>query len=617
MALTLQEVKDSIDSGNIKTDEVRKEVAKVGSYFKRYFDGLKNKKGDELEAAREKKAAKSSIIERISNSAKEKTSGFGLPGLLPAAALGIPAALTGLRGTELPILKGLGKGLNKIASGLKNSIKGLGNALKRLGNGLKRLSRSLGRLANRSLKPIRSALRRILNRPLSALRKIGSNIDDFLKGSKVGNAISNAIKSIIRAPVNALSKVKSAPSDLLDTINNAAKNVRTSLLRLVGIGPDGKLLSLRDVDTGKFKRNNIGRAFQQIGQILDSLTDFAKGVAASAAKFGFGAVAGAAKGAAGAAKGAAGLLASGAGGALKLIGKILWPVGILFALYDGFEAYRNSEGDQADKIAAGVSGFIGDLVGAPLNLLKDIVSWTLAEMGFEKASEFLDGLNIEQALKDTLNTIWGWFRKSLRWIGTLLTDPLEALNQLWTGFLGGAASLTEWIWNTGIKPLGSWIMSLLDISFPEINFSEVIKDVGNKISNWFYDLVDYIWKKIKALNPFSSENDDGKPMEAPSGVVGADGDISRYMTAPKPSDPYQQFYGGGISGLYGQDGTSKGKSISEMQREIEDFMGSSKGVNVDASSINTDARTSVQNNTIQAADTPNPIDSGLGIKGLE
>ena len=60
----------------------------------------------------------------------------------------------------------------------------------------------------------------------------------------------------------------------------------------------------------------------------------------------------------------------------------------------------------------------------------------------------------------------------------------------------------------------------------------------------------------------------------------------------------------------------KGKSISEMQKEIDNFL-NNKGVNVDASSVTTDARTNVQNNTIQTGDTPNPFDSGLGIRGLQ
>ena len=49
---------------------------------------------------------------------------------------------------------------------------------------------------------------------------------------------------------------------------------------------------------------------------------------------------------------------------------------LLFALFDGVQAYRNSDADGfIAKLGDGVGGFLGDLIGAPFDLLKAGVNW--------------------------------------------------------------------------------------------------------------------------------------------------------------------------------------------------------------------------------------------------
>jgi len=70
----------------------------------------------------------------------------------------------------------------------------------------------------------------------------------------------------------------------------------------------------------------------------------------------------------------AGAPITGAIGALgKLLGKFFLPVGIIFSLSDTFEAWKQSEGEpMADRIAQSAFAFIGDFIGAPLDLLKRV-----------------------------------------------------------------------------------------------------------------------------------------------------------------------------------------------------------------------------------------------------
>lgn len=62
---------------------------------------------------------------------------------------------------------------------------------------------------------------------------------------------------------------------------------------------------------------------------------------------------------------------------------------------------------------------------------------------------------------------------------------------------------------------------------------------------------------------------------------------------------------------------SKFAELAELEKVIATYKERAAATSVNASSVNTDARTSVQNNSIQTGDNPNPFDSGLGIKGLE
>lgn len=98
--------------------------------------------------------------------------------------------------------------------------------------------------------------------------------------------------------------------------------LRIRALRMFGLGADGKLLAVKDKD-GLFKKNIIGRVTFQIGRLLrplmavsDGVGKWATGSGAKIMEFirGFGGK---------------------AGGFVKIVGKILWPIGFLMSLFDG------------------------------------------------------------------------------------------------------------------------------------------------------------------------------------------------------------------------------------------------------------------------------------------
>ena len=79
----------------------------------------------------------------------------------------------------------------------------------------------------------------------------------------------------------------------------------------------------------------------------------------------------------GAARGVVGVAAP----LLKLMGKILYPIGILMSVYDGFSAFGKSDEETfLGKFGDGFSAFVGSFIGAPLDLIKNGLVWGIGKM---------------------------------------------------------------------------------------------------------------------------------------------------------------------------------------------------------------------------------------------
>jgi len=79
----------------------------------------------------------------------------------------------------------------------------------------------------------------------------------------------------------------------------------------------------------------------------------------------------------GAARGVVGVAAP----LLKLMGKILYPIGILMSVYDGFSAFGKSDEETfLGKFGEGFSAFVGSFIGAPLDLIKNGLVWGVGKM---------------------------------------------------------------------------------------------------------------------------------------------------------------------------------------------------------------------------------------------
>lgn len=202
--------------------------------------------------------------------------------------------------------------------------------------------------------------------------------------------------------------------------------------------------------------------------------------------------------------------AADAGKFLKFMGRLLWPLGIFMSLLDGIEAYKNTEGSAWEKFSAGISAFIGDFLGAPLDLLKNGLAWVLGKFGFDEESEKIKNFNIEEKITNLIQGVLDFPAKAFEWIKTLFTDPTTALKELWTGLVGTASTLLDILW-LPVNTFIDWVTKKLgwrNEDSPNFNLRESITgwvtDFWNWFTSWLPDInkiANSLVEKIKSILP--------------------------------------------------------------------------------------------------------------------
>jgi hypothetical protein len=263
-----------------------------------------------------------------------------------------------------------------------------------------------------------------------AAEETGLSLLDLFGGLLAGGAALGLAFAGLRGwEVKIIGYVKDSLGSITGSIMNGLKSIKTSIFLSFGLDDAGKVLPNSALDD-ILKKPVIKTLVTGLSKILapiQSMGDYMTGLLSGG---------GGAADDTGKAVSFLSKIGSNIGAFAKTVGKILKPLGFLFSAYDGVMAFMNTEGSYMDKFVAGIGGFLGDFIGAPLDLLKDIVSWALSKLGFENAAELLDGFSVETLISDLIGSIWNMVKGAGEWIKTLFTDPKEALSQYWTALYG-------------------------------------------------------------------------------------------------------------------------------------------------------------------------------------
>jgi len=385
-------------------ESVKDELGKLNKMLGSFFLREKANAGDKLEAEREKREKKDTVQRAKGKQAKDGGSGFGL-----GDAFGLGSLISSLPKMILPLTGGLAA-LSLAFAGFRGWEL---DAIKKI--------------------DMMKALPLTLTNGLVKLRNLALGIFGL---TAEGLVTRNAQGQFEKVP------------PISKQIKMRLNALRINALKLFGLGVDGKPIALKGSD-GLFKNNIIGRVTFQINRLLKPLMNITEGVAEFAT---------------GSGKKLFSFISGNILGGAKVVGgmikKVLWPLGFIFALFDGVQAYRNSDEEGfIAKLGDGIGGFVGDLIGAPFDMLKGAVRWILnkafgLEIDPETGKAKGDGMaaTISNALKDfSFETI----------IGTIVSVPYKLLQGIIDFFSADSTEKSDMI-KGGVDQIKLWGSNFAD-----------------------------------------------------------------------------------------------------------------------------------------------------------
>lgn len=173
----------------------------------------------------------------------------------------------------------------------------------------------------------------------------------------------------------------------------------------------------------------------------------------------------------------------------SFFGKFLAPVTFLFTLWDTVKGAMAGyeEGGIFGAIKGALTGFLGSLVGEPLNMLKSAVSWLAEKLGFSAVSEALDSFDFMAFIKNSISGIWDWVK-------LIFTNPGAALTTLWNNLVG-EGGLMDLLFKP-IDMLINWVMKKFDFKAPgDKDFS-----VGNLVRGLWNGIIEGVASFVEGIS---------------------------------------------------------------------------------------------------------------------
>ncbi len=285
------------------------------------------------------------------------------------------------------------------------------------------------------------------------------------------------------------------------TVNEAVQrrinNIRTSFLNMFGIGADGRPIQSPNKGFKKsFSGSVITKATDAIGTLLSPIADVSKAIT--------GYMGGGGK----ALFNWIGTLAKGSAGWLSVIGKILKPIGFIFSIKAAYDDFVTSDKTSLlEKSTDAIGAFFGDFIGAPIELLKDLLSGAFKLVGWNDEAKTLDNIDLQKGITEAFQAVLDIPRELFNWVGTLFSDPAKAGQMAWNTFLAGlglAADTYSTLVDIMLWPVNKffgWIGELLGWKDPD---SEDM-DIRATVTGWVTDFWNWLTGFLPNISQIASD----------------------------------------------------------------------------------------------------------------
>jgi len=353
---------------------------------------------------------------------------------------------------------------------------------------------------------------------------------DAFKGFKtIGTSLTNLIKALIPEGIktffSAEGKFGKSITNLTTRIKSAF-TLDTTKLPKFNLGIGAKLTSMSTTLTTFFAENKF---FKTIGEVATKFSDGLKSVGTKLGSF-FNSIKGAVTTTAGltAEAGTIGKIMTFARNFGATLGKLFLPITIVMGAFDlitGFiDGWKESDGDSIvskfiDGVGGGLGKLVGNLIGIPLDLLKDGVAWILGKLGFEDAKKILNDFSFKDLLMNIVKAPFNLVSDAVDYIVGVFTGKNNPIKDL----LSGVANVAE-----AAKNLLKGILRSI-LPSPKNEDGGVMGWIKSQVSKVIPDKV----YEFAGLNPETGERLLPKASEESLRAISEAGLAGAYMKAQK------------------------------------------------------------------------------------
>ena len=246
---------------------------------------------------------------------------------------------------------------------------------------------------------------------------------------------------------------------MIDGVKARIASIRLKAFNSIGLGVDGKKLGTQAGPRGSVitqaawkSAGFIGLVTRRIGKIMSPLVNISGGIAKWTGGKSY--------------KFIANLLKTFMNlGAVKFLGRLLWPITAIFSIFEGFKAGKTEAEREGSKwytvLGESIGGVMGYLVGGLADAIKGIIVWGIKKMfGYktDKDGNIIAGQGMggdalkavdEFSFMDLVRKIVAFPYHALSavadFVGDLFSDPLGTIGNVWDFISDLPGKFVNWI----------------------------------------------------------------------------------------------------------------------------------------------------------------------------